>query len=197
MCANPYPIEQEGGSTAQESEKSLRHWFAVYTASHNEKAVERALRQKGLETYLPLYSVTKRWKNRTTVKLDLPLFAGYVFARIALSESAVVRSVPRVFSIIGNSRGPLPLPEAEIEALRAGLDAHNVTPCSALNVGERARIIRGPLAGWDGIIVRTNGKFEIILSVEMISRSIAVRVDAEEIAVYGQDASSQRELLSI
>ena len=64
----------------------MRSWFAVYTATNHEKRVAQHLRVKEIETFLPLYSATKRWKNRTTAKVDLPLFAGYIFVRIAPTE---------------------------------------------------------------------------------------------------------------
>jgi transcription antitermination factor NusG len=183
MRTSTYPGELEGGSVALQNEDDLRRWFVLYTASHNEKAVERALRQKGVETFLPLYRVTKRRKNRTTVKLDLPLFASYVFARIALSESMIVRNIPRVFAIVGNGRGPLPLPDAEIEALRAGLTGENATPWAHIKVGTRARINNGPLAGLEGLVVRSDDKLRVVLSMDMISKSIAVHVCAEDIDI--------------
>lgn len=178
-----YSGELEGNTEAFQAQEELRRWFVLYTASHNEKAVERALRQKGVETFLPLYRVTRRRKNRTTVKLELPLFASYVFARIALSESVIVRSIPRVFAIVGNARGPLSLPDQEVEALRAGLTGENATPWARIKVGARARIRSGPLAGWEGIVVRANGELHVVLSVDMISKSIAVRVNAEDINI--------------
>jgi hypothetical protein len=66
--------------TAPPISNEIRGWFAVYTASNHEKRVAQHLRVKEIETFLPLYSATKRWKNRTTVKVELPLFSGYVFA---------------------------------------------------------------------------------------------------------------------
>jgi transcription antitermination factor NusG len=136
-----------------------------------------------VETFLPLYSVTKRRKNRTIVKLELPLFASYVFAKIALNETAKVLSVPQVFSLVGNSRGPMPLPDEEIEALRSGLDAGNSVPWPNIKVGTRARITNGPLAGLQGIVIRNNNQIQIVLSVDSISRSFAVHVGVEDIDI--------------
>jgi transcription antitermination factor NusG len=191
MHRDQYPFDH-AGSVACAAEDGLRHWFAVYTASHNEKAVERTLRQKGLETFLPLYRVKRRRTNRTTVELDLPLFEGYVFTRIALSESVLVRSIPRVFSIVGNSKGPLSLPEVEVESLRTALTLNNATPWAQIKVGARARIANGPLSGWEGVIVRVDGGLRIVLSVEMISKSFAVRVNAEDLEFCDETAPGRR-----
>jgi transcription antitermination factor NusG len=148
--------------------------------------VEQRLLTKDLEVFLPLHSVIRRWKNRTTVKVDRPLFSGYVFAKIALNETVKVLSVPRVFSIVGNGREPLPLPDAEIEALRAGLSTENAIPWPNVKVGTRARINCGPLAGLEGIVVRTDGQFRIVISVNMISRSVAIHVSAEDMEICGE-----------
>ncbi len=162
-------------------EDSIRHWFALYTASNNEKSVEQHLRIKGIETFLPLHTVVRHWKNRTRVKVELPLFASYVFVRIARAESARVLSVPRVYSIVGNGRESTPLPDTDIEALRSGLNAEKVSPWPYIKVGDRARIVRGPLAGREGIVVRTSEQLRFVISVDAILRSIAVHVDADDI----------------
>ena len=158
-----------------------RLWCAVYTASNHERRVAQHLQQKEIETFLPLYSVTRRWKNRTTVKVELPLFAGYVFARILPSQTGRVLEVPMVYAIVSNRRGPLPLPEAEIETLRNGLQGRQVHPFPYLKVGNRVRIRSGALAGLEGIVVRTYGSLSVVLSVDTIQRSIAVHVEPDEL----------------
>jgi transcription antitermination factor NusG len=158
-----------------------RSWFAVYTASNHEGRVAKHLRVKEIETFLPQYSVTKRWKNRTSVKVDLPLFAGYVFARIAPTERIRVLEVPMVYSIVGNKREPSALPDAEIERLRAGLQGRQAYPFPYVKVGNRVRVRSGALAGLEGVIVRTYGGLSVVLNVDMIQRSIAVHVEADEL----------------
>ena len=171
------------GATLRHSGDRGRHWFALYTASNHEKVVEQSLRSKDVETFLPLHTVSKRWKNRITVKLDLPLFASYVFAKIALSETARVLSVPKVYSIVGNSREPLPLPDEEVETLRAGLSTRIATPWPHVSVGMRARVKSGPLAGLEGIVVRSDTQLRIVLSLDLIAKSIAIHVNADDLEI--------------
>lgn len=158
-----------------------RSWFAIHTASNHEKSVAQHLGAKDVETFLPLYSVTKRWKNRTTVKVELPLFAGYVFARIDLSERLRVIEVPMVYSIVGTRRNPTALPDAEIESLRNGLRARQAHPFPYVKMGNRVRIRAGPLAGLEGVVVRIYGGLSVVLTVEMIQKSVAVHVEADEL----------------
>lgn len=118
----------EGLMTTLSTSDGMLSWFAVYTATNHEKRVAQHLQVKEIETFLPLYSVTKRWKNRTTAKVELPLFAGYIFVRIAPTERIRVLEVPMVYSIVGNRREPSPLPQAQIEGLRAALRGGQVHP---------------------------------------------------------------------
>src|SRR5262249_25638061 len=136
---------------------------------------------KGIEVFLPLYKTTKRWKNRITAKIDLPLFPGYVFVRIALSQRIRVLEAPAVVSIVGNSREPLPLPDSEIEALRTGLRLRQVDPYPYLKAGNRARIRSGALAGLEGVVVRKDDRLHVVVTIDAIMRSFAVHVHADEL----------------
>ncbi|WP_263368796.1 transcription termination/antitermination protein NusG [Edaphobacter bradus] len=166
-----------------------KHWFALFTASNNEKKVEKHLQMKEIETFLPLYTVTKRWKNRRTAKVELPLFAGYVFARFARTESFRVLDVPMVYSIVGNKLGALPLPDAEIEALRVGLIPGHVEPHPYVKIGQLARIRTGALAGWKGIVSRVDGGVRVVLTVKSINQSISVRVSADDLDLLGDNSA--------
>jgi transcription antitermination factor NusG len=160
-----------------------RHWFALFTASNNEKKVVQHLQMKDIETFLPLYTTTRRWKNRTTARVQAPLFTGYVFARIARSETAKVLAIPMVYSIVGNKHGAVPLPDEEIEALRRGLASVDAQPHQYVQVGQRARIRSGPLEGLEGIVERVDDHLRVVLTIDLIMKSIAVRVNAEDIDI--------------
>ena len=171
----------ESNSVTPSSIQPVRNWYALYTASNQEKRVEQHLRMKGVEVFLPLYTVTKRWKNRTTQKIELPLFTGYIFARIALTERVRVLEVPTVVSIVASGRELLPLPDNEIDTLRLGLQLRQVDPHPYLKVGNRARIRSGPLAGLEGVVIRKDGNLRVVVSVECIMRSFTVQVYADEL----------------
>jgi len=158
-----------------------RGWFAVYAASNHEKRVSQHFRAREIEFFLPLYSVTKRWKNRTTAKVELPLFPGYVFVRIDSTERARVMEVPMVYSIVGSRREPTAIPDAEIERLRAVLQVRQAHPFPYVKVGHRVRVRSGALAGLEGIVVRTYGGLNVVLNVDTIQKSVAVHVEAGEL----------------
>lgn len=158
-----------------------RLWFALYTAPNHEKMVERHLSMLGIETFLPLLSVTRRWKNRITVKIDKPLFSSYLFVKICPSETGRVLSVPRAYSIVGKAGLAVPIPDREIESLRTSLQDESVQCCSFVHLGDRARIKSGALEGLEGIVIRSQGQLRLVISVELISRSVSVHVDADTV----------------
>jgi transcription antitermination factor NusG len=163
----------------------------LFTATNNEKQVDRHLQRREFESFLPLHTMVRRWKNRTTVKVQLPLFPGYVFAKFERSESWRVLEVPMVYSIVRNRQGAVVIPDAEIEALRAGLSGGLAEPHPSVTVGSRARVRAGPLAGWEGVVARADIGLRIVLTVESIKRSFAVHVSAEDIELLEEDAFSK------
>jgi len=158
-----------------------RRWFAIHTASNNEKKVRQHLQAKEIETFLPVYGVTKRWKNRTTVRVELPLFAGYVFARFDPSERLRIVEVPMVYSIVGSRGKASAIADDEIDSLRNAVATRQVHPFPYVKVGNRVRIRSGPLTGLEGTVVRSGESLSVVLTVEMIQKSVAVHVEADEL----------------
>lgn len=156
-------------------------WYAVYTRSRHEKCVVEQCERKMIETFLPLYESVRRWKDRR-VRLDLPLFPGYVFVRTPLKERLKILEIPSVVRLIGFNGVPTALPDSEIEALRHVLLRQlRAEPHPYLTVGQRVRIVRGPLEGIEGILIRKKGTARVVLSIDLIMRSAAVDVDSADV----------------
>ncbi len=157
------------------------HWYAVYTRSRHEKTVAQQLGHKSVDHFLPLFETIRNWRNGR-FRVRLPLFPGYLFVHIALQERLQVLQVPGVVGLVSSNGMPVALPQAEIETIRdaltKGLQAH---PHPYLTVGSRVRINSGPLEGLNGILVRKKGQLRVVVSVDLIMRSIAVDIDASEV----------------
>jgi transcription antitermination factor NusG len=157
------------------------HWYAAYTCPNHEKQVAVQLLERSVEHFLPLYEAVHRWKDRR-VRLHLPLFPGYVFVRLALRDRLKVLRVPSVARLVGFGEHPVALPEHEIETLRTGLSGgFGAQPHPYLTVGRRVRIRSGPLAGMEGILLRKKSNFRVVLSINLIARSVAVEADAADL----------------
>lgn len=155
-------------------------WYAAYTFPRHEKAVVEQLRLKSVESYVPVYDKLSRWKDRTC-RLRLPLFPGYVFVHIALSERVAVLSAPGVVRIVGFNGHPEPLPEGEVESIRKFLSHRRAEPHRYLTAGRRVRIHAGPLEGLEGVILRRKGKMRVVVSIDSIQRSIALELEAADV----------------
>ena len=162
--------------------QSALNWFAVAVKPRQEKLAARVLRDQGLEDYLPLYRERRRWSDRLK-EVEAPLFAGYVFCRFAPRDRAPVLRTPGVRSIVTFGGRPAPVPDAEIWALRQAVGSGRaVEPCSEPGPGQAVRIQHGPLSGLRGVLVRTRDDWRVVVSVELLRRSVAVEVDLADLA---------------
>jgi transcription antitermination factor NusG len=156
-------------------------WFALSVVPRKEKHTAQALRVKGYDEFLPLYSERRRWSDRVK-KVELPLFTGYVFARFDPKLRLPLLKMPTVLSIVGLGRDPEPIPDREIEALqavcRSGVDA---IPHPYVTIGAKVRVNDGPLNGVEGILLEEK-KSRMILSITLLQRSVSVEVESEWIA---------------
>jgi transcription antitermination factor NusG len=156
-------------------------WYAACTSANHEKTVALELGRRGMEGFLPLYSSVRRWEDRQ-VRLELPLFPGYVLVHVALRDRLQVLQVPGVARLVGFGGLPAALPDEQVDALRAGLRGQLCAePHPYLAIGRRVRMVRGPLRGTEGILIRKKGVFRFVLSLELIARSVAVEVDAADV----------------
>ena len=157
------------------------HWYALYTSARHEKQVAKVLERKQLEVFLPLYESLRRWKDRR-VLLELPLFPGYLFVRIPLRERLEILKVTGTVRCVAFSGKPVPLPDKELELLRQGLNSGgHATPHPYLRIGHRVRVKNGPFGGLEGILLRRKDRYRVVLSLELIMRSVAVEVDADDV----------------
>src|SRR5690348_11623764 len=141
-------------------------WYAAYTCAQHEKRVAAELGMREVEHFLPLYSSVRRWKDRR-VTLELPLFPGYVFVRLALRDKLRVVQIPSVVRLVGFNGLPTALPDSEMEIMRTGLSQTlRAEPHPFLTVGRRVRITGGPFAGLEGILKRKKGNLRVVVSLE-------------------------------
>jgi transcription antitermination factor NusG len=186
----PITIDSEPSSLAEDTLHSEMLWYAGYTASRHEKRVAERFAQRGVEHFLPLYETIHRWNNGRH-RVQLPLFPGYIFVRIALQDRLRVIEVPGFVRLVGFNSLPHPLPEADInrmkEALNKGVLAE---PYPYLTVGTRVEIRNGPMQGMTGILLRRQNRCRVVISVDLIMRSMAVEVEAADVVPIGTSALS-------
>ena len=159
------------------------HWYAAYTSPRHEKRVAEHLSVRSVDHFLPLYESKRRWKDRQKL-VAFPIFPGYVFVRLDLRDRLCVLKVPGIIHLVSFNGLPAPLSDREIDAMRAGLAQNaEVRPHPYMNMpaGQAVRIRQGPFLGLEGRLIRRKGKFHVVLSIELIQRSLLVDMDASSV----------------
>ena len=164
-------------------------WHALHTRYQHEKVVAELLARQEFETFLPLYTAVNRWKDRTK-RLSLPLFPCYVFLRGGFDRRLQILKTPGVHAIVESAGCPGVIPEPEIAAIRRAVEnSLRIKPHPFLETGDWVKIKSGPLVGLEGILVRKQDQLRLVLSVEMLGRSVAVEVETSHAEqVSGSDA---------
>ncbi len=163
-------------------EKSTAHghheWNAVYTRHQHEKSVADSLAGNGFETFLPTYNTIRQWSDRKK-QLSLPLFPCYVFVRANFERRFRIIMTPGVHSMVMFGARPAVISEAEVDAIRRAVDSKlSVEPHPFLQCGDWVRVTSGPLTDVEGILVRKKTSYRLVLSAQLLGKSIAVEIDA-------------------
>jgi len=158
-------------------------WYAVHTMARHEKRVAAQFEEKRVCTFLPLLRQIHQWSDRRSM-VEVPMFSCYAFVRIVhtVEERLKVLRTPGVLAFVGSEKQGTPIPDEQIESLKKAINEK--IPCfphAFISAGRRVRIRGGSLDGVEGILVREGGDDSLVLSVELLHRSVAIRVEGYDI----------------
>jgi transcription elongation factor/antiterminator RfaH len=179
-----HTVELESLGADRMIKQEPANWYAVQTRARNEKAISERLQEQGLTTFLPLVTEIRRWSDRKK-KVELPLFSCYVFVKLVPNNNDERMRVFRtsgVFRIVSVRGEAVPIPDEQIDALRVVVTQQVPwTPYPFLKVGQRVRIRGGSLEGVEGVLLSHSGDRTLIISIDAIQRSLAVRVEGYDV----------------
>ena len=158
-------------------------WFALQVVPKHEKSVDRILECKGYDHFLPTYYVRRKWSDRVKV-VEEPLFPGYVFCKSQKNLMEIIRGFPGIIRIVAFGGKPHPVPDKEIEALQQivrGKREYSAFPY--LNAGQKVQVMSGPLAGISGTIMQFKNRDRLVISLDVIMKSVSVEIDQSEVAL--------------
>ena len=159
-------------------------WYCIHTRSRHEDVVYQRLVDKQIETFFPRLEVWSRRKDRKK-KIQKALFPGYLFVHNPLDphHRLEVLKTHGVVQVLGNEKGPLPVPDYQIESIQTILNGKSaVTPFPYLKEGQMVRVVYGPLKGSEGFLLKIKeGKEKLIISVDLLQRSVAVEIDGASV----------------
>lgn len=160
---------------------SAARWYALTVRHQHERQTGRLLNTQGWETLVPVYKTKRQWSDRVK-EIEAPLFGGYVFCRFSPNERVRVEDTPGVAQVVKFNGQAAEIEAAEIERIQAMLAAKvGLSPWPYLKAGDRVRVERGPLRGLEGTLLRDGDAARLVVSVEMLQRSIAAEVDPDAV----------------
>jgi transcription antitermination factor NusG len=155
----------------------LQPWYGIRTRSNQEKIAAAVLTDKGYEPFVPVYQVRRRWSDRV-VTTERPLFSGYVFCRFDYNHRSPIVTTNSVVSVVGFGGQPTPIPDEEINAVRAIVESGIAAePAPFLREGQRIRVTHGPLKSVEGALVRKKSVWSLVVAIEILQRCISVEID--------------------
>jgi len=177
QCFNSYG----SGALATDNFALRPQWYAVQTCARHEKKVRDQLMSRQVEVFLPTYERWSQWKDRR-VKIELPLFPGYTFARFPQVQRLRVLTVPGVVHLVGTNGSPEIVPEREIADIRRLVDStarYDSHPF--LSEGMEVEVVRGPLAGIRGRLLRKDRVARLVLAVTLLRQAASVEVHPADV----------------
>lgn len=164
---------------------AARAWYALYTRPRFEKKIDQDLKQKRLQSFLPLQIVSRVWSDRIK-KIEAPLFPSYVFVHADRSERYLALQSTGVVRMVSFNGEPVRIPDSQIEAvsriLKHGLQ---VQPTQYLKFGDTVEVTAGPLQGVQGYFIEERGSGKLAVSVHAIQQSLIVQIDRNLIKKIG------------
>lgn len=183
------PVGNDNAGSAEnlggflEPPQGERAWFALSVRARHEKVVSQLLSYKGFETFLPLFTRRHQYARRVR-EFQLPLFPGYLFCRLDPAARLPILITPGVLRLVGAGGVPIPVDSLEVEALQKAVQAQvPMVPHPYWKTGQIGRITSGALAGVEGIVVSSNPKARLILSVTLLQRSVLLEIDSERVSL--------------
>lgn len=158
-------------------------WYSVQTAYRCEHRVAAALATKGFETYLPVLREVHQWKDRRKL-IEVPAFSGYLFVHYepSLRNRVRVLETSGIVRLLGGNHAPSRIPDVEIEAVRRTLGSGVAcNRCDALIPGTLVRVMRGPLAGVQGRLVRIKNSLRLVVAISVFSQAISAELGLNDV----------------
>lgn len=155
---------------------SERHWMCVYTMSRREKDLMRKLTSWKIPFYGPVIPKRFRSKAGRLRTSYIPLFPNYVFLYASEEEryQALTTNTISKCTIV-EQHEQLVVDLCQIfEIIHADVP---LTPESQLEAGNHCRIKTGPFQGYEGTVVRRDGKTRFLVSIRFLEQAVSMEID--------------------
>jgi transcription antitermination factor NusG len=179
------PPSSEAAPTGRVLTVDRGQWFALKTASRHERTAARRLAAEGLEVFVPSCKRTRRWSDRVKT-LDTALFPGYIFSRFPRQSFPVVRSTAGVLYVVPTGVEAVAIPDHEITSLRLAIESGlDLEPMRQIEPGTRVEVVRGPLTGTIGRMIKYQGRDCLVIAVDLLQKGVRAEVNVHDVEPVG------------
>jgi transcription antitermination factor NusG len=169
---------------AGSNQLNKKHWWALYTKPRHEFKAALQLEEIFVEYYLPTITTKKKWSDRKK-KVTEPIFRGYIFIFADEKErqnSVILNAIVRCISFEGK---PSIIPDWQIESLRTMLtESPEVFVSDKIEIGTKVKIAEGPFSNVVGVVMGAQEDKWLAVSVDLLNRSVMVRLPKESIIKF-------------
>ena len=164
-----------------ETIEPIKNWFVLYTRPKYEKKLSREIDRLNYENYLPLRKTFRKWSDRVK-RIEEPLFPNYLFVRMAANEKHNILSADGAVRLVSFGGKPIPVKESEITKIR-NLESigKDITLERLGRVGEKVRVIRGILAGYEGELLRDPKTPRLLVKLAVLNQGVSVEISARDV----------------
>lgn len=161
-------------------------WLVVWTESRAEKRVASRLSERGFEPWLPIVTERRRWSDRWK-EVPIPLFPGYLFARLGPNPLSSLLRTPGVMTVVKDGRRPATLSAQFVASLRGAIEqrdagAASVTEPVAFAPDDEVIVQEGPLAGVRGVVHELRSGRRLVIWIREIGRGVAFTIGSALVA---------------
>jgi len=156
-------------------------WYIVHTYSGFEQKVktslEEAVRKLGREDQiseilLPMENVVELAKGGERKTSSRKFYPGYILVRMELTDETwhLVKNIPKVTGFVGGAVKPTPVPEDEVERVKAQMEEGIKKPKPKFHFeeGDEVKVVEGPFTNFNGTVDEVNedkGKLRVLISI--------------------------------
>ena len=160
-------------------------WYALKVRTGGELSSMAALRARGFDPYCPTREERRRYSDRMKL-VETAVFPGYLFCKFDAQKKVPILSSPGVEYIVGFAGAPVPLTDQEVDSIRRVVDAGG-SATKYLARGQRVRVTHGPLEGVEGILIRDSHGDQLVVSIDLLTRSASLRIDPDNVRPVERD----------
>jgi transcription antitermination factor NusG len=167
----------------------MEQWIAVRSKPRAEKVALDQLEKKGIQAYLPLVRQKRKWSDRLKW-VELPLFPGYLFAKVALKNSIFVLETYGVSTVIKFGGEVAVVQESVVKSIRLALEGgYELKPTEYFIKGDKVEVIEGPMKGMKGIVSNIKGKEKLVIKIDALQQAIAVHIETKYLQSIGKKSA--------